>query len=189
MDCICIRYGDSRWQRHSKTTILCSKQAVSIFFLMFERSEKCTFSFLLYVHVCMNYGVISRRHASTDCVWPITLVAGFWLYNLPWRVSVSIHQVQCNISTLRPYWEKTCTCFLNDAETPTMYGCALWCSQNVYTSIRSYSMNTTTTFYFVTECPDVTVLVWGDMQVTTHSYFTRPWPGLDSIILLNKGLM
>jgi len=24
-----------------------------------------------------HYGVISGRHTSTDCVWPITLVAGF----------------------------------------------------------------------------------------------------------------
>ena len=128
-----------------------------------------------------NYGVISGRHTSTDCVWPITLVAGLWLYNLPWWAIVGIHQVQCNISTLRPYWEKMCTCFLNDAQTPIMYGWALWCSQNVYISIHSYSLNTKTTFYFVTECPGVTVLGWGRVQATTLSYFNRPWPELDSI--------
>jgi len=62
---------------------------------------------------------------------------------------------------------------LNDAKSPTMYGCALCCSQIVYTSISPYYMNTTAVFYFVTECLDVTVLVWGCMQATNHSYFTR----------------
>jgi len=40
-----------------------------------------------------------------------------------------------------------------------MYGRALCCSQIVYTSISPYYLNTTTVFYFVTERPDVTVLV------------------------------
>jgi len=47
--------------------------------------------------------------------------------------------------------------FLKDAKNLTAYGCALWCSQTFY--IRSYSLNTTTAFYFVTECSDVAVLV------------------------------
>jgi len=46
------------------------------------------------------------------------------------------------------------TCFLNDAGL-TMHGCALECSQIVYNC--PYSLNTTTAFYFVTECSDVTV--------------------------------
>ena len=45
-----------------------------------------------------NYGVISGRHISTDCVWPVTLVAGR-LHNLLWRVSASSHLVQCNVPT------------------------------------------------------------------------------------------
>ena len=45
-----------------------------------------------------NYGVISRRRTSTDCVWPVTLVAGP-LYNLLWRASASSHLVQCNVPT------------------------------------------------------------------------------------------
>jgi len=57
---------------------------------------------------------------------------------------------------LRPYCEKMCTCFLNDGKSPTIHGCALWCSQIVY--IRP-SLNTTTAIYFVTECPDVPVRV------------------------------
>jgi len=49
---------------------------------------------------------------------------------------------------------------MNDVRSPTMYGCALWCGQIVYTGIRPYSLNTTTAFYFVTERPDVTMLIW-----------------------------
>jgi len=57
-----------------------------------------------------------------------------------------------------------------------MYGCALLCSQIVYQGIRPYTLNTTTAYalYFVAECPDVTVLVCGRVQVTTHSYFISP---------------
>jgi len=47
------------------------------------------------------------------------------LYNLLWRASVSRYQVQCNIPILRPYCEKICTTFLNDAEILTMYGFVL----------------------------------------------------------------
>jgi len=44
---------------------------------MFERSETCTHSFLLLVHVCIVIiGVVLGRHISPDCVLPITLVAG-----------------------------------------------------------------------------------------------------------------
>jgi len=77
------------------------------------------------------------------------------VYNLPRRASVSSHQVQCNIPILRPYCEKIYTTFLNDAEILKMCGCVLWCSQIVY--IRPYSFNTTTAFYFVTECSEMAV--------------------------------
>ena len=60
-----------------------------------------------------------------------------------------------------------CTSFLNDAKSPTMYGRALCSSQIVYASTSPYYLNTTTAFYFVTECPDVTVLVWACVQATT----------------------
>ena len=45
--------------------------------------------------------------------------------------SVSSNQVQCEVTfpSLRPYWEKMCTCFFKDAESLTTYGCALGCSQ------------------------------------------------------------
>jgi len=77
------------------------------------------------------------------------------LYNLPWRASVSSHQVQYNIAIMRPYCEKIYTTFLNDAEIVTCVF-VLWCSQVVY--IRPYCLNTTTAFYIVTECLDVAVL-------------------------------
>ena len=73
---------------------------------------------------------------------------------------------------------KMCTCSLYNAASRATYGCSLWCSEIVY--IRPYSLDNITTFHFVTECQDVTVLVWGHVQATTHSYFTWPWPGLDS---------
>jgi len=37
---------------------------------------------------------------------------GRWApYNLLWRASVSIHQVQCNIPTFEALLKKMCTCF------------------------------------------------------------------------------
>ena len=122
-----------------------------------------------------NYVVSSGRRTSTDYVWPVTLVAGP-LYNLLWRASASSHLIQCNVPTSEAILKKRCTCFLRDAKSPTMYGCALLCSQIVYQGIRPYTLNTTTAYalYFVAECPDVTVLVCGRVQVTTHSYFIRP---------------
>ena len=69
-----------------------------------------------------------------------------------------------------------CTCFLNDAKSPTaMYGFALWWSHIVYTSISPYCLNPTTAFYFVTERPDVTVLVWGCVQATNSPGFSQCW--------------
>ena len=47
------------------------------------------------------------------------------LCNLPWRASVSSHQVQCNIPILRPCFEKIYTTLLNDAEILTTCGCVL----------------------------------------------------------------
>ena len=90
------------------------------------------------------------------------------LYNLPWRASASSYQVQCNIPTIETLLKK-CVCFLNDAKSPTMHSRALCWGQIVYNSISPYYLNTTTVFYFVTEFPDVTVLVWGCVQATNQS--------------------
>jgi len=45
------------------------------------------------------------------------------LYNLPWRASVSSHQVQCNIPTFEALLRKNVYLFLE--KSPTEYGCAL----------------------------------------------------------------
>ena len=46
------------------------------------------------------------------------------LYNLPWRASVSSHQVQCNIPTFEALLRK-CTYFSKDAENLITYGYVL----------------------------------------------------------------
>ena len=94
------------------------------------------------------------------------------LYNLPWRASVSSYQVQSNIPTFETLLKK-CVSVSWTMQSPTMYSFALCCSPIVYTSISPYYLNTTTAFHFVTECPDVTVLVWGCLQATNNSYLTR----------------
>ena len=53
----------------------------------------------------LNYGVISGSHACRDSGWHIILVCRA-LYNLPWRASVSSHQVQCNIPTFEALLRK-----------------------------------------------------------------------------------
>jgi len=60
------------------------------------------------------------------------------LYNLPWRASVSSHQIQYNISTLEAFLRNMSTCFLNDAESQQhMVGslCALMQSDCFYSSL------------------------------------------------------
>jgi len=43
------------------------------------------------------------------------------LYNLPWRVSVSSHLAECNIPTFEAFLWQNVSCFLIDAQSPTMY--------------------------------------------------------------------
>ena len=99
------------------------------------------------------------------------------LYNLPWRASVSRHQVQCNIPTFEALLRKTCSLPVSRKmqKVEQRMGCVLWCRQIV--CIRPYSLNTTTAFYFVTECPYIAVFVWWmACHATTHSYFTWARP-------------
>jgi len=70
----------SQMTRHSGTTaisILCYKQAASIFFPMFNCSYKNVL-FVPSVRPCMHhsYDVTSGSHTCRDCVWPTTLGAG-----------------------------------------------------------------------------------------------------------------
>jgi len=106
-----IRYWALRWQRHSEInaiSIWSNEQAASLFFLMFERSEKCTHSFLLYVHVCIIIiGVNSGRHISPDCVRPTTLVAGLSTTCRGERVLVVV-KFSATFLPLTPYWKNVC---------------------------------------------------------------------------------
>ena len=100
------------------------------------------------------------------------------LYNLPRRASVSSHQVQCNIPTFEALLRKNVYLFLERCKkSNNVWLRAVMQSDCLYSSLF---FETTTPFYFVTECSDVTVLVWGRVKATAHSYFTWPWPGLDS---------
>jgi len=56
--------------------ILCSKQAASFFFSMFQMQLKKYF-FVSIAFPCMqhNCGIISGSHACRDCVWHIILDA------------------------------------------------------------------------------------------------------------------
>ena len=66
---------------------------------MFERSEKYTFSLLLYTHVCITIMVWFQEGVLPDIVWGLFNFGCRALYNMPWRVSVSSRQVQYNIPT------------------------------------------------------------------------------------------
>jgi len=72
------------------------------FFLMFERSEN-----VLFLSFCRSmYNYISGKYASTDLVWPVTLLAGLYTTCRGDRVLVVI-RFNVTFLPLRPYW-KTC---------------------------------------------------------------------------------
>jgi len=132
------------------------------------RTQWNMYFFVPSVRPCMhhNYGVISGRHTSTDCLGLITLVEGHCTTCRCERVLVVIKFI-ITFLPLRLYWDKMCTCFSKDAESLT-HGCALWCSQIVY--IRTYYFNITA-FYFVTEVPAFPLLVWGRVYCAGHNAF------------------
>ena len=132
----------------SAISILCSKQAASLFFPMFKRNKN-----VLFRSFCTSmYGSQSWWNFRKSCMQRFRVAYHFGrraLYNLPWWASVSSHQVQCNIPTYEALLQiYIYICFLNDAENRATYGCTLWCGQIVY--IRPYLLNTTTAFYFLT---------------------------------------
>ena len=90
------------------------------------------------------------------------------LYNLPWRASVSSHQVQCNIPTFEALLRKYKYLFQKDAESLTTYGYVFWCSQIVCT--RHYSLNTIIAFYAVNEWSNFAVVRLID-GMTSHNAF------------------
>jgi len=80
-----------RWQKHSETTaikILCSKQAVSLFFPMFKCSKNVLFrSFCTPIYASQIWWIFRK-----SCMQTLPVVYDFGcraLYNLPWRASVS----------------------------------------------------------------------------------------------------
>jgi len=89
-------------------------------------------------------------------------------------ITTTIDVLQLNLQ------EKTISYFSKDAVgNLTTYGCVLWCSQIVY--IRPYSLNTTTTFYFVTECSDIQIHIAVECcsyeGVLSHNTFVLTLPG------------
>ena len=147
--------------------------------------------FVPSVRPCVHhhYGAISGSHACRDCVYLMwfqesihpQIACGLllWLQDFAQPAVASkcySHQVQWNISTFEALLKK---------RVPVS-----WTSQKVqecmvarFDAVRSDirpSLNTTTAFYLVTECPDLTMLFWGRVQVTTHSYVIRAQPWLDS---------
>ena len=117
--------------------------------------------FVRFVRPCMhhNYGGISESHACKDCLWPKILDAKIYTTFPGERVLVVMtHQVQCNIPTFEVLISKNMHLFLERRRRSTnvMVAC-FWRSQIVY--ILPYSLNTTTAFYFVTECSDIAVFV------------------------------
>ena len=130
-----------------------------------------TYFFVPFVHPCMhhNYGVISGSCKQRLCVaYNFGCRA---LYNLPWRVSVSSHQVQCNIPTFEALIRKYKYLFLERCRKSNYYGYMLWCSQIVCT--RHYSLITIIAFYSVNEWSNFAVSVWSmACQATMLSHFT-----------------
>ena len=93
------------------------------------------------------------------------------LYNLPWRASVSSHQVQYNILTFEALQWKTSTCFSKDSENLlTSCGYMVWCGRLfVFIPI----LWTLQSHFTLNEWSNIAVSVWlMACQVTMHSHFT-----------------
>jgi len=139
-----------------------------------QMQEKCTFSFLVYVHVCITIMVeFQEVNAGRDCVWSTILGAGLHTTCRGERVLLVI-MVQCNILPSTPKLRKNVYIlyFLKDAESLTTCGCMLWCNRMLQCL-----------------CSDVTVFVWGRVHVTTHSHFIWHWPRLDPVSYSGCGVV
>jgi len=121
------------FQRQLRYQYCAANRLRASFSRFFELSEKCTFSFLLFIHVCITITVWFQQdiHPQIAC--------GLWLWlqgsvAYTFRGERVLVAIRFNVTfvPLRPYCEKMCTCFLNDGKSPTVHGCALWCSQIVY---------------------------------------------------------
>jgi len=80
------------------------------------------------------------------------------LYNLPWRASVSSHQVQCNIPTFEALLQKYTYLFLERCrKSNNIWLHALMQSDCLYSP---YSLNTKIAFYSMNEWSKFAVSVW-----------------------------
>jgi len=87
------------------------------------------------------------------------------LYNLPWRASVSTHQVWCNIPTFEALLRKYTYLFLERCrKSNNIWLYALMQSDCLY---LPYSLNTIIAFYSVNEWSNFAVSVWL-MGVSCH---------------------
>ena len=104
--------------------ILCSKQAASLFFLMFKCSKKL--SFRIFLRPCMHhsYSVISTSNVCGDCVWPRILGAELCATCPGEQVLVGI-RLNVTFLHLRAFYAKIYTCFSKDGECLTTYDCVL----------------------------------------------------------------
>ena len=133
--------------------------------------------FVPFVRPCThhNYDGISESHACKDCVWPIILDAELYTTCPGERVLVVMtHQVQCNIPTFEAVLRKNMHLFFERCIRSNNVMIA--CFDAVRFFILPYSLNTTTAFYFVTECSDIAVFV--RLRVCM-SQCIRTLPGLD----------
>ena len=124
----CAGYWVVRWQRNSDNCDINIAQQTSceLLFPDVQMQLKMCF-FIPSVHPCVhhNCGVISGR----DYMWPITFGCRAYTTCCGGRVLAVVIRFNATFLSLRPYWEKMCTCFFKDAESLTTYGCALGCSQ------------------------------------------------------------
>ena len=87
---------------------------------------------MLHNNVAPNIG-----QKLSNYQWPIILGAGLYSTCRGERVAlVVVIRLNATFLPLRPYCKKMCTSFLNDAESLTTYGCALWCSQQGRNEVR-----------------------------------------------------
>jgi len=93
------------------------------------------------------------------------------LYNLPWRESVSIHQVQCNIPIFEALLRKYKYLFLERCRKSNNVWLRALMQSVVCT--HHYSLNTIIAFYSVIEWSNFAVSVWSmACQTTMLSQFT-----------------
>jgi len=108
-------------------------------------------------------------------MWPIILDAELYTTCPGERVLVVMtHQVQCNIPTFEALLRKNRYLFLERCRrSNNVWLRTLTQSDCVF---RPYSLNTTTAFYFVTECSNIAVFVRLRVYMSQR---IRTLPGLD----------